>query len=149
LKQLPNLHGVHTAIAEVYRKTGHTDWAAAEDAKEAALPAADCKAHPAACEFAAGHDVQLTTLPRTPPPSAEALYWQAKAATEHPLRAFFPLGQMPPSVEPHRLRAEIARSQGQHLESVREWRAALAMQPDNPQLKREVAVSLFMANDYR
>ena len=28
LKQLPNLHGIHAALAEVYRKTGHADWAA-------------------------------------------------------------------------------------------------------------------------
>jgi tetratricopeptide (TPR) repeat protein len=149
LKQLPNLHGIHAALAEVYRKTGHADWAAAEDAKEAALPAADCKLHPAECEFAAGHDVQLTTLARGAPPAAEALYWQAKAANELALQAFFRLGQMPPSVEQHRLRAEIARGQGQHLESVREWRAALALDPGSPQLQREIAVSLFMAADYR
>jgi tetratricopeptide (TPR) repeat protein len=146
LKQLPNLHGIHAALADVYRKSGHADWAAVEDAKEAGLPAADCKAHPAECEFTAGHDVQLTTLARG---SVEALYWQAKAANELALQAFFRLGQMPPSVELHRLRAEIARSQGQHLESVREWREALAIAPDSPQLQREIAVSLFMAGDYR
>jgi tetratricopeptide (TPR) repeat protein len=149
LKQLPNLHGIHAALAELYRKTGHADWAAVEDAKEAALPAPDCKTHPAECEFAAGHDVQLTTLSRGAPPSAEALYWQAKAANELALQSFFRLGQMPPSVELHRLRAEIARSQGQHMESVQEWRAALALAPDSWQLKREIAVSLFMAADYR
>ena len=74
LKQLPNLHGIHAALADVYRKTGHPDWAAAEDAKEAALPAADCKAHPAECEFLAGHDVQLTTLPRGAAPSPESAF---------------------------------------------------------------------------
>jgi tetratricopeptide (TPR) repeat protein len=149
LKSLPNLHGSHAALAEVYRKTGHAEWAAAEDAKEAALPPADCKLHAPECEFAAGHDVQLTTLPRGAAPSAETLYWQARAANELALQAFFRLGQMPASVEQHRLRAEIARSQGQHLESVREWRAALALDPESAPLKREIAVSLFMAGDYR
>src|SRR5262249_54916884 len=142
-------HGVHAALAEVYRKTGHPDWAAAEDAKEAALPAADCKAHAAECEFAAGHDVPLIATPRGATPSTEVLYWQAKAANELALQAFFRLGQMPPSAELHQLKAEIARTQGQYLESVAEWRAALALQPGNPRLKREVAVSLFMAGDYR
>jgi tetratricopeptide (TPR) repeat protein len=149
LKQLPNLHGIHSALADVYRKTGHPDWGAAEDAKEAALPPADCKAHPAECEFVAGHDAQLTKLPRSAPPSAEALFFQAKAANELALQAFFRLGQLPPSVEMHQLKAEIARGQGQHLESVQEWRAALALAPGNSRIERELAVSLFMAGDYR
>jgi tetratricopeptide (TPR) repeat protein len=52
-------------------------------------------------------------------------------------------------VELHQLKAEISRGQGQHMESVREWRAALALKPDNPLLQRELAVSLFMAADYQ
>ena len=148
LKQLPNLHGIHAALAEVYRKTGHPEWAAEEDAREAALPAPDCTAHPAECDFAAGHDVQLMTLPRGAAPSAETLYWQAKAANELALQAFFRLGQLPESVELHQLKADIARGQGQHLEAVREWRAALALKPGNAALEQELAVSLFMAGDY-
>ena len=149
LKQLPGLHGIHAALAAVYRQTGHGDWAEAEDAKEAALPAPDCAAHPAECEFLAGHDVPLTTLPRTRTPAAEPLYWQAKAANELALQAFYRLGQLPPSVELHQLKAEIARGQGQHLQAVAEWRAALALSPGNARLERELAVSLFMAADYR
>ena len=149
LKQLPNLHGVHAALAEVYRKSGHADWAAAEDARERDLPAADCASHGAECQFLAGHDLPLITLPRAAKPSPEALYWQAKAANELALQAFFRLGQLPPSAELHQLRAEIARGQNQHLEAVQEWRAALALLPGNPRLERELAVSLFMAADYR
>ena len=149
LKQLPNLHGIHAALAEVYRKTGHPEWAAEEDAREAALTPPDCKVHAAECDFAAGHDVQLMSLPRTAAASAEALYWQAKAANELAMQAFFRLGQLPESVELHQLKAGIARGQGQHLEAVREWRAALALKPANPGLERELAVSLFMAGDYQ
>jgi len=148
LKKLPGLHGVHAALADVYRKTGHADWAAAEDAKEAALPAPDCKAHPAECEFVAGHDVQLTQS-KGPAAPAEALYWEAKAANELALQAFFRLGQLPPSVELHELKADIARGQGQHLEAAQEWRAALALAPGNRRAEREIAVSLFLAGDYR
>jgi predicted Zn-dependent protease len=148
LKQLPNLHGIHTAMAEVYRKTGHPEWAAEEDAKEAALPAADCKAHAAECEFVAGHDVQLMNLPQGTA-TGEALYWQAKAANELALQAFFRLGQLPESVELHQLKADIARGQGQHLEAVREWRAALALKPGSAPIEQELAISLFMAGDYK
>ncbi|HTS24834.1 MAG TPA: tetratricopeptide repeat protein [Bryobacteraceae bacterium] len=149
LKQLPKLHGIHTALAEIYRKTGHAEWAADEDAREAALPAADCHAHPAECEFLAGHDVALTASAHSAAPSAEALFWQAKAANELALQAFFRLGQLPESVEQHRLKAEIARAQRRHLESLQEWRSALALAPGNPGIKREIAVSLFMAADYK
>ena len=148
-KQLPNLHGIHAALADVYRKTGHSDWAAEEDAKERALPPADCKTHPAECQFAGGHDLQILTQPRRAAWSPEALYWRAKAANELAMQALFRLGQMPPSAELHQLRAEIARGQGQHLESAREWREALVLMPGNPRLRRELAASLFMAQDYR
>ncbi len=147
LKQLPALHGIHAALAEVYRKTGHPDWAAEEDSSEAALATPDCKAHAAECEFLAGHDAPLTKVP-VGAASAETLYWQAKAANELALQSFFRLGQLPESVELHQLRADIARAQGQHQESVREWRAALALKPGNPALERELAVSLFLAADF-
>ena len=146
LKQLPNLHGIHTALADIYRKTGHSDWAAEEDAKEAAIPAPDCKTHPAECEFAAGHDAALVKSTSVTP---EALYWRAKAANELALQAFFRLGQLQESVELHQLRADIARGQGQYLEEVKEWRAALALKPGDSALQQELAVSLFLAADYR
>jgi tetratricopeptide (TPR) repeat protein len=146
LEKLPQLHGVHSALAEVYRKTGHPDWASQEDAKEAGLPAPDCKTHPAECEFVAGHDAQLTKAVSAAP---EALYWQAKAANELALQSFFRLGQLPPSVEMHELKADIARGQGQHVEAAQEWRAALALAPGNPKIEREIAISYFLAGDYK
>src|SRR5579884_1898271 len=146
LKQLPNLHGIHSAMADLYRKTGHADWAAEEDAKERALAPADCKVHRAECEFIGGHDVQAASAAATQP---EALFWQAKAANELALQAYFRLGQLPPSVELHRLRAEIARSQRQPAEAVKELRAAVALAPRDFDLQQELAAALFMAQDYR
>src|SRR6185437_12067943 len=77
------------------------------------------------------------------------LYWRTKAANELALQAFFRLGQLPPSVEMHQLQAEIARNQNKHMESVQEWRAALQLSPGNPRLEQELAVSLFLAKDYK
>jgi len=149
LQQLPDLHGVHAALAEVYRKTGHADWAAGEEAKESALAPPDCKQHPAACQFLAGKDLDAIRLSRLAKPTPEALFWQAKAANELSFQAFFRLGQLPASAELHRLRAQIARDQGQPLEAVKEWRAALEIAPNEPRLEQELAASLFMAGDYR
>lgn len=148
LKRLPDLHGVHGALADVYRKTGHADWAAVEDGKEQALPVPDCHAHAAECDFIGGHDLQaLNARPAPQPP--ETLYWQAKAANELALQAFFTLGNLPPSVELYQLKAEIARNHNQHLEAVKEWRAALVLAPGNTGLRQELAASLFMAQDFQ
>jgi tetratricopeptide (TPR) repeat protein len=148
LRQLPRTHGIHAALAEVYKKTGHPDWASAEAAKEQALAVADCAAHAAECQFFAGHDLQAAALPKTGAPSAEALYWRAKAANELSLQALFRLGQLPPSIELHQLKAEIARDQGQHAESAKEWKAALELAPGNLRLLHDLAVSYFLAADY-
>ena len=148
LRQLPNLHGVHSAMADLYRKTGHAEWAAAEDSKERDLPAPDCKAHPAECQFTGGHDLEALNLPPAAP-SPEALFWQAKAANELALQAFFRLGQMPPSVELHRLKAEIASNSKQYTEAVKEWRAALELAPGDPRLLQELTESLFLARFYK
>ncbi len=147
-RQLPQLHGLHAALADVYRKTGHSDWATEEDARERALGTADCTAHPAECQFLGGHDLEIVAQPLRAA-AGEALYWRVKAANELAMQALFRLGQLPPSAQMHELRAEIARGQGQHLESVKEWRAALELMPGDPRLRQELAASLFMAQDYR
>jgi tetratricopeptide (TPR) repeat protein len=149
LKELPGIHGIHGALAEVYRKTGHPDWAAAEAAKEQALGTMDCAAHAGECNFLAGHDLHAAALSRAGSAPPEALYWRAKAANELSLQSLVRLGQLPPSVELHQLRAEIARDQSQHLESAKEWRAALELAPENPRLQQELAVAYFLAADYK
>jgi tetratricopeptide (TPR) repeat protein len=149
LNRLPGVHGVHAAMAEVYRKTGHPEWAATEDEKEQKLPAPDCKLHAAECQFVGGHDLQAAEIPASGAPSLESLYWRSRAANELALQAFFRLGELPPSVQMHELKAQIARDQNQHLESVKEWRAALELAPDDPHLHEELAASLFLAADYR
>jgi tetratricopeptide (TPR) repeat protein len=146
LNRLPAVHGIHSAMAEVYRKTGHPEWASAEDQKEQNLPSPDCKLHAAECQFLGGHDLEAVAGTSS---SVEALYWRSRAANELALQAFFRLGELPPSVEIHELKAQIARDQNQHLESVKEWRAALALAPEDSRLHEELAESLFLAADYR
>jgi tetratricopeptide (TPR) repeat protein len=146
LNRLPDVHGVHAAMAEVYRKTGHPEWASAEDQKEQKLPAPDCKMHATECQFLGGHDIEAVAGQSS---SLESLYWRSRAANELALQAFFRLGELPPSVQMHELKAQIARDQNQHLESVKEWRAALELAPGDPHLDEELAGSLFLAGDYR
>jgi predicted Zn-dependent protease len=56
---------------------------------------------------------------------------------------------LPDSVELHTLKAQILHDHGQHLEAANERRAALALSPEDPRLKAELATSLFSAGDYQ
>lgn len=149
LKQLPKLHGVHAAMADIYRKTGHAEWASEEDSKEQGLAAPDCAAHLFECRFVGGKDLEiLSTKPAAAKPNFEALYWRTKAANELAMQAFFRLGQLPESIELHQLKAEIARDSGRPKEAVDEWTAALKLAPEDLRARQELAAALFMANDY-
>jgi tetratricopeptide (TPR) repeat protein len=119
--------GLHTALADIYRKTGHDDWARIEESREA--PVRRQAADP-------------------PPGSAEFSYRQAKRYEAQALEAFQRLGQLPPSAEIHELLAEAYRIQGHHRESVHELRQALALDPSNPRLRRELARSLWLNRDF-
>ena len=147
LKGLPRLHGLHGGMAEIYRKTGHPEWAAIEDAKERELTVADCAAHPFECKFAGGKNLDI--LSAKTPDSLESLYWRTKAGNELATQAFFRLGQLPESLELHQFRADVARDAGRPREAVEEWRAALQLVPGDVRARQELAVSLFTASDYR
>ena len=51
------------------------------------------------------------------------------------------LEKLPPSVELHLIRAELAQSRGRHVEAVTEVRAALALSPGNPTIETALAES--------
>jgi predicted Zn-dependent protease len=46
LAKAPTLRGVHAAIATIYKKTGHPDWAAIEEGKERQIASLDCRDDP-------------------------------------------------------------------------------------------------------
>jgi tetratricopeptide (TPR) repeat protein len=146
--KVPDLRGVHAGLSKIYQETGHPDWAAEEQRKEAALPAPTCASRPAECRFVAGKFVeaaQAAAASNTP----ESMFWATKAYNELALDAFRRLGEFPESVELHAIKAEILRSHNQHLEAANEWRAALKLAPEDPQLERELATSLFLARDFQ
>ena len=54
VERAPAMRGLHAALADVYRATGHADWAAVEDEKERRLGKPDCTRATLECAFAAG-----------------------------------------------------------------------------------------------
>ena len=151
-KKLPQLPGLHSGLAQIYRSTGHPDWAAAEEQQEQDLASAACK-NPtdSACQFARGNFLSAAKGASGNMSNVAALFWTTRSYNALALQSFERLGQLPESVELHALKAQILRDHGQHLEASKEWSAALAIAPDrnDPRLKTELATSLFLARDYQ
>lgn len=149
LEQMPNLRGVHTAVAEIYKATGHEDWAAAEEEKERAIPPPDCAVQRLECDFWAGRFQELVESSPKQGRTAETHYWLSRTYSQLALVAFNRLGNLPPSSQKHALSARIYRNQNRHLESVREWQEALKLRPGDSRFQEELVVSLRQARDYK
>lgn len=147
LDQDPRFRGAHAGLAEVYRKTNHPDWASTEDELEKKLPPLACATVTMACQYSQSRFEQaLATALRLKTP--EALFWRSRAANQLALEAFSKLAQLPPSVESHQVMAELYRNQGRHTDAMNEWKAALALAPDDLHLKEELVTSIYMNRDY-
>jgi tetratricopeptide (TPR) repeat protein len=143
----PELRGVHSGLAAIYRKAGHADWAAIEEKEEDSLPPPNCATNPAECHFLQNRYPEAAQAAR-PESSDAVLYWSIKAYDQLALEAFALLEAAPESVELHAWRAHLAHSRNRDIEAVSEWRAALKLSPGNSRLEGELATSLFLARDY-
>ena len=147
LEQMPNLHGLHSAVAEIYRQSGHPEWAETEQHREKALPSLDCTSRALECHFIAGeYEDLIATAKSTMTPAS--LYWMTRAYNELALTAFDRLGQLPPSPELHELKAHIYNNQKKYSEAAAEWRQALQLLPADLQIKKNLALSLKFGEDY-
>jgi len=131
LAKMPGLPGAHAALAEIYRKTGHPDWAATEERKEQARPQHDWK-----------------TARGLQPATPEGYYRQSRAYNVLAAEALSHLEQLPPSVELHRVRAQTASSRRSYVEAANELRAALKLAPGDPRLLLELAAALHYGRDH-
>jgi predicted Zn-dependent protease len=147
LEKQPKLRGVHIAISRIYRDNDHPDWAVTEEDKEMQLGVPDCQKEFYVCAFLEGRLLDLLRAVKGKG-TAEAYYWKSRAANQLAGQAFAKLEAMPPSVEAHQLRAQVHRSQRRYWESVTEMKKALAIEPGNLGLKRELAVSYYQNRDY-
>jgi tetratricopeptide (TPR) repeat protein len=146
-ERTPTLRGVHSALAEIYRRTDHPEWAAEEDRREQMFPSLNCPAEQLACEFAAGAYRALVDRlagART----AEELYWRSLAASELAREAFARLDAMPPSAEIHGLRAEAFRIRGLHQHAIQELQSALTLSPEDRELRHRLAEAYWLNGDF-
>jgi len=141
------MRGLHPAVAEIYRQTGHPEWASLEGEKEEQLPEPNCRTQALECEFRKedfGGLVASTQYLKT----AESYYWRSRAYNQLALQAFAHLGQLPPSAEQHELKAHIYVSQKRYSEASSEWREALKFYPGDAQIQKQLGISLKFSQDY-
>ncbi len=147
LQKAPAIKGLHAARADIYRETGHADWAAVEEAREAQIPKPDCALHRMACAFEA-QDWIKTMAGVGQVTAAEDLYWATLGAGKLAEQSFQRLSELPSSPETHEILAEGYQRAGHRMDAIEQWREALAMQPDNQRLQGRLAESLVRAREY-
>ena len=147
--KIPALRGISLAVAEIYRKNGHEDWAAVEEDKESKLPALSCTGVAAnlECDFRAGRYRELVSR-QASPKSPGTYYWRTRAYNALALRAFSRLAQLPPSAEVYDLLAEIYSRQRKFGEAAKEWQKALNFSPGNEYYRKQMAVALSKSGQY-
>jgi predicted Zn-dependent protease len=144
----PGLAEAHEALAQIYERSGHPEWAAVERDKAGKVPPPDCRtAKSLECDFRAGR-YQMALDAARPLRTAEARFWTSRAAGELAREAFARLEALPPSPEATLVRVETLRAQRRYLESKEELRKAASLWPDDLRIRREQATLAFIAHEY-
>jgi tetratricopeptide (TPR) repeat protein len=144
LRAWPTLPGLHAALAGIYRRSEHPDWAAVEEQRERALAPPDCAALRAQCAFFAGHHAAVIRMANNP----LNLYWKSRSYGELARAALARLGELPPSPAVYELIAESYREQGKHAEAVQELGNALKLDPANSRIQELLAAELWRSHDF-
>lgn len=147
LKLDPHQSDAHRAIASIYRKTGHADWAEIEE-KSIQPDSPECVNPALRCLFAEKRYEELLSAAhgtRTP----ESYYWQARAYKELALITQEKLADLPPSAEIHQLLAITYDMQELYQDAIHEWRQALTFQPGNRNFQKKLAWSLSGSGEWQ
>lgn len=145
-----HLPGAHAAVAEIYRRAGHNDWAAVEEDRERRLPEPGCnkpesRQDALECDFLAGRFSEVISAHAVEP---ESYYWQARAYGDLALEAFRHLTALPPSSQIHELMAKAFVAQGNYQGAAHEWNEALKLTPEDAHLEQGLARALWLGNDF-
>lgn len=144
LAMRPGIAHAHDAVAGIYERTGHPDWAAAEREKLKALPPPECPGFE--CGFRQGrHDAVFDVA--LSDESTEGRYWLSRAADAGAREAFAQVTRLPPSPEASLLAARVLRSRKDFQAAIDELKKAAETWPEDLQVKRALVDLLFLAED--
>jgi predicted Zn-dependent protease len=137
----------HEALAQIYERAGHPDWAAVEHEKAKAIPPPDCRTAGLECDFRAGRYQEVLDAAR-PLRTAESWYWTSRAADVLAREAFERLTALPPSPESALVNVEVLKAQRRYAASTEALAKAAAAWPDERRIRREQARLLLMNRQY-
>ena len=137
----------HEALARIYERAGHPDWAGVERDKAKAIPPPDCRTASLECDFRAGRHQNVLDAARALG-TAESRYWTSRAADVLAREAFDRLTALPPSPEAALVRVEVFRAQRRYAESKEELQKAVSAWPGDPRIRQELVSLLFIAREY-
>ncbi len=137
----------HEALAQIYERAGHPDWAAVERDKAKAVPPPDCRTASLECDFRAARYQEVLDAAR-PLRTAESRYWTSRAADVLAREAFERLTALPPSPESALVNVEVLKAQRRYGASTEALAKAAAAWPDDPRIRREQARLLLMNRQY-
>ncbi len=146
LSKAPTLRGAHSALAEIYKNTGHADWAETESDREKKLDPPDCKRAELECDFLAA---RYEAVAATPFETAESYYWKTRAYNALAARAFARLAEFPESAELHEFMARIHTGERQFRQAAEELGKAYDLSDHSPRIGTELAVALLESDDNR
>ncbi|HKW35175.1 MAG TPA: tetratricopeptide repeat protein [Candidatus Acidoferrum sp.] len=145
-EEMPALRGAHAAVAEIYRKTGHEDWAAVEDERERQLPPPNCAQEELACDFQSGkyHELIAAAERQTTP---EAWFWLTHAYNQLARDAYEHLAKLSSSAPVEEVMAKIEFKRRQYVEAAKHWERALQFSPADSYVKEQLAISVLETAD--
>jgi len=145
-EKMPSLRGTHGAVAEIYRKTGHQDWAALEDDRERHMPPPNCAQEELECDYRSGEYTELISAAerQTTP---ESFFWLTHAYNRLAHDAYAHLAELPSSAPAEELIAKIEFKRRQYVEAVKHWQEALKFSPADTYIKEQLAISLLETTD--
>ena len=147
LQRRPGLAEAHEALARIYERDGHPEWAAAEREKARGLSRPDCSTATLECDFRGGRHRAVLDASRSLQ-TAESRYWQSRAAGELAREAFARLDALGPSPEATLIRVQILRAQRRYGESKETLEKAVETWPEDLRLLQELASLLFIAREF-
>jgi predicted Zn-dependent protease len=146
LLKVPNLPGLHTEVANIYKTTGHPEWATIEEKREDLIAAPSCKSDPLSCDYEEGRNDEVIAA-ASHRPSPEAYYWESKAYLRKSSAAFAHLSALPPSAELHEMMAKVDLAQGEFRKCLKEWQEALRLSPNDPGIQENLAIAYRQVGD--
>ncbi len=140
----PDTRSVRESIAEIYERSGRSEWAAIERDRASALPRPNCWASRSPeCEFSNGrYDAVAAASLKAP---SEELFWAARANAKLAESSFAKLTALKESVDQLTLLADILASQRQFSKAASACQRALEIRKGDGALERQMAELLYLA----